>query len=173
MRKTKIKVMPNGNIRGYIDDGKKSSASELQAYSPANVCGTLTTARPPQIIAAALRGRDPSNPSNRDTKGVKLEQRLELGGEVSNTITSVRKDCLVAEQPKLLIRKLTEREALRLMDVPERYIDMMLSSGVSRTAIYKAAGNSIVVACMEHIFNSLFNDNSNPRDETGQYILEL
>ncbi len=57
---------------------------------------------------------------------------------------------------RLRIRKLTEREVFRLMDVDEEYIDKMMSCGVSRTKLYFAAGNSIVVACMEKMFENLF-----------------
>lgn len=42
------------------------------------------------------------------------------------------------------------------MDVDEKYIERMRNSGVSRTKLYFAAGNSIVVSCMEHIFENLF-----------------
>lgn len=54
------------------------------------------------------------------------------------------------------IRKLTERECFRLMDVNESDIDKIQSSRVSRSQQYKMAGNSIVVACMEGIFRNLF-----------------
>lgn len=57
---------------------------------------------------------------------------------------------------KVRIRKLTETEVFRLMDVDEKYIERMRNSGVSRTKLYFAAGNSIVVSCMEHIFENLF-----------------
>lgn len=43
-----------------------------------------------------------------------------------------------------LIRKLTERECFRLMAVPEDDITKIANSGVSRSAQYKLAGNSIV-----------------------------
>ncbi len=44
---------------------------------------------------AALRGRNPDNPSDR-TKGAPTQQRLEIGEEgTSNTLTSVQKDNLV------------------------------------------------------------------------------
>ena len=43
-----------------------------------------------------------------------------------------------------LVRKLTEREAFRLMGVDEAHIDTIASCGVSRSAQYKMAGNSIV-----------------------------
>ena len=56
------------------------------------------------------------------------------------------------------IRKLTPRECLRLMDVDEEKIDKMLTSGISDSQLYKMAGNSIVVACMEGIFRNLFSE---------------
>lgn len=54
------------------------------------------------------------------------------------------------------IRKLRESECLRLMDVSEPDITTMLNCGISRSAIYKCAGNSIVVSCLYHIFKNLF-----------------
>ena len=56
------------------------------------------------------------------------------------------------------IRKLTERECFRLMDMPEEYIDRIQAAGISRSQQYKMAGNSIVVACMYHILRKLFID---------------
>lgn len=77
----------------------------------------------------------------------------------------------IAEQMKLSkeyigkrfrIRKLTPRECFRLMDVDEENIDKLLDTKnekgqqlISNSQLYKMAGNSIVVACMEHIFKSL------------------
>jgi DNA (cytosine-5)-methyltransferase 1 len=55
----------------------------------------------------------------------------------------------------LRIRKLTPREALRLMDVSESDIDIILSE-VSNTQAYKLAGNSIVVNVLVEIFRKLF-----------------
>ena len=56
------------------------------------------------------------------------------------------------------IRKLTPREVLRLMDVDEDKIDIMLNAGISDSQLYKMGGNSIVVACMEGIFFNLFSE---------------
>ena len=53
------------------------------------------------------------------------------------------------------IRKLTPREALRLMDVEEHDIDIILSE-VSNTRAYQLAGNSIVVNVLVEIFSKLF-----------------
>ena len=55
------------------------------------------------------------------------------------------------------IRKLTEGECLRLMDVPEPdIIKLCTTNSLSRSAIYKLAGNSIVVSCLYHIFRNIW-----------------
>lgn len=54
------------------------------------------------------------------------------------------------------IRKLTPREAGRLMDCDEKTLDVMLNCGVSKSALYKLFGNSIVQSCLFHIFRKLF-----------------
>ena len=57
---------------------------------------------------------------------------------------------------KVAIRKLTQYECLRLMGVNEDNIDKARKSGITKTNIYKMAGNSIVVQCMTGIFEQLF-----------------
>lgn len=68
------------------------------------------------------------------------------------------------------IRKLTERECFRLMDVDDSDIDKIeahrikvtLKNGtvkekpIPKSAKYKLAGNSIVVSCLYHIFHQMF-----------------
>lgn len=67
----------------------------------------------------------------------------------------------------LSIRRLTPRECFRLMDVSDEdynkiknHIKGYRKNGkpmyISESQQYKLAGNSIVVACMEHIFEQLF-----------------
>lgn len=141
-------------------------------------------------ISAALRTRS----NGKWIKGEKHEQKVELGKNVANAITSVSKDSLVVlgfsrgkrgevvnyhekevsntihtssgsgsnmdefvlNKTRLRIRRLTPREIFRLMDVDEEYIDRILESGVSKSSLQKAAGNSIVVACMERILEELW-----------------
>lgn len=61
---------------------------------------------------------------------------------------------------RIRIRKLTPTECLRLMDVHDEDIEVMKQSGLSNSALYKLAGNSIVCACMEGIFAQLFRTDS-------------
>jgi site-specific DNA-cytosine methylase len=67
------------------------------------------------------------------------------------------------------IRKLTPRECFRLMGVSEPDIDKMLNSGISNSACYKLAGNSIVVDVMTNIFDTLL-ISTEPKNEVGMQL---
>lgn len=54
------------------------------------------------------------------------------------------------------LRKLTEKECFRLMGFDDKDCDVLRDNGISRTQIYKQAGNSIVVSVLEAIFNEIF-----------------
>ena len=54
------------------------------------------------------------------------------------------------------IRKLTPRECWRLMGFNDTDFDNAKSVGMSDTQLYKQAGNSIVVNCLEYMFKELF-----------------
>ena len=58
-------------------------------------------------IECAMRGRNPENPSERGRSNGKYKQRIEMGSNISNTITSVQKDSLVAEP--MVIQKFGDR----------------------------------------------------------------
>ena len=62
---------------------------------------------------------------------------------------------------KFRIRKLTPRECFRLMGVDDRDIDKIQAAGVSNSAQYKLAGNSIVVDVLFHIFRKMFIETDN------------
>jgi DNA (cytosine-5)-methyltransferase 1 len=127
---------------------------------------------------AAIRGR-----YNHD--GV-VEQQLEPSVKsIANTITSVQKDNMLLERATIYrIRKLTPKEVWRLMDFDDedynkaKYESKEISEEIlikypkhkgkrimehgeriermSKSQLYKQAGNSIVVACLEGIFKNLF-----------------
>lgn len=62
------------------------------------------------------------------------------------------------------IRKLTEGECLKLMDVGDDDIATMVDSPrLSKSAIYKLAGNSIVVSCLYHIFHDVWLTEEKPQ----------
>lgn len=72
---------------------------------------------------------------------------------------------------RIRVRKMTPREAMRLMDVDDSDIDKIMNAtetvtlkngtvktkkAIGKTACYKLAGNSIVCSCLYHIFRTLF-----------------
>ena len=63
----------------------------------------------------------------------------------------------------LRIRKLTPKECLKLMGFDDKDYEKIKSISISRSQIYKQAGNSIVVNVLEAIFKELF----------SEYILNL
>ena len=123
---------------------------EVLNYHPVDVANAVTSGKRDNtqnyVIVIASRGRGEAN-----------EQHYEPRCDgVTNALTSVQKDNLILQGYR--IRKLTERECFRLMDVPEEYIDRIQAAGISRSQQYKMAGNSIVVSCMYHIWRKLWID---------------
>lgn len=109
-----------------------------------NVIGTLTT----QF----------GNPAPRHGwKIIKLEtnmaeqQQIELPSELKGK--------------KFRIRRLTPRECFRLMGVDDEDIDKIQAAGVSNSAQYKLAGNSIVVDVLYHLFRKMFIETENDGQE--------
>lgn len=57
-------------------------------------------------------------------------------------------------------RKLTPKEYFRLMGFTDSDYEVLASKGISKTQIYKMAGNSIAVTMLEHLFRKLYHDTS-------------
>lgn len=119
-----------------------------------------------RLIAAASRSQEIGvtiNPDfslrphklNRAKDGIS-EYCTDYDESIGSTNISARPNNIYGKTTRFRIRKLTPRECYRLMDVPEEKIDRLLSSGISKSQHYKLAGNSIVVACLYHIFKNLF-----------------
>lgn len=92
------RVMQVGNLYPDTDNFKNRTMGRVYSadgLSPTiNCCGGGD--REPKIIA--MRGRNPENPNERGKSNGKYRQRMEENKDgVSNTLTSVQKDNLVAE----------------------------------------------------------------------------
>lgn len=95
------------------------------------------------------------------------ELQTEFAESVGSTLTSARPNNVYGDTFPYRIRYLVPRECFRLMDVADEdydriknYVKGHRKNGkpmyISESQQYKLAGNSIVVACMEHIFEQLF-----------------
>ncbi len=112
---------------------------------------------------AAMRGRNPDNPTSRES-GLPTQQMLEIKDDgTSNTLTTVQKDNLVLE-PHFRVRKLTPKECWRLMGFTDSDFDKAKAAlnekfykGADRSnsQMYKQAGNSIVVDVLHDIFKMM------------------
>jgi site-specific DNA-cytosine methylase len=174
---TEVKIIEDTCYGYYSHDSKKFSKPPLK-----NLSRCLKAEKHDSCVVepciCASRGRNPENPSDRTT-GIDTQQRLEINKQgTSNTLTSVQKDNLVVE-PKLVgnigeinldkqyqqgnvekptyrIRKLTPLECIRLMNFDDEDYQKIKAIGISDSQIYKQCGNSIVVKCLEKIFDKMF-----------------
>lgn len=73
---------------------------------------------------------------------------------------------------KFRIRKLTPRECFRLMGVADSDIDKIQAKevGISNSAQYKLAGNSIVVDVLFHLFRKMFIEIDADKSEEPQQL---
>lgn len=87
---------------------------------------------------------------------------------------------------RIRVRKMTPREAMRLMDVDDSDIDRIMNAtetvtlkngtvktkkAISKTSVYKLAGNSIVVSVLYHIFRTMFIPNQ--PENNNQTVIQL
>lgn len=96
-----IEIMEEPKIL-QVGSYSPSSACNAKVLDADGICPTLLDHKgmEPAVIEAvscAIRGSNPENPSDR-RKGTPTEQRLELGGDVANCLTSVQKDSMVIVQ---------------------------------------------------------------------------
>ena len=67
------------------------------------------------------------------------------------------------------IRKLSPKECYRLMDVDDKYIELLFGCGIAKSSHYKLAGNSVVVSCYYHILRKLLID-TEPEYSPGEQL---
>lgn len=53
-------------------------------------------------------------------------------------------------------RKLTPTEYFRLMGFSDTDVQILVQNGISKTQLYKMAGNSIVVNVLEYLFKQIY-----------------
>ena len=135
-----FKVMPNGNIRAYQADKPDKSGVSELQFT------NPENESPTVIIGNTIKVIE----SMADQNAIELPS--ELKGK------------------KFRIRKLTPRECFRLMGVDDKDIDKIQAAGVSNSAQYKLAGNSIVVDTLFHLFRKMFIEKGMEATKEGQQL---
>lgn len=150
--------------------GAERFAGRMMVERNDGICNTLTSVPKDNLLCIREASKtgfveipdgavfDAAFPTSKTRRG-----RLQEGGRVSPTVMS-ESNCLLVYR-MMRIRRLTERELFRLMDVDEKDIDTLLSAGIPKTQLAKMAGNSIVVNVLRHIFRTLLVDTEPPVNE--------
>lgn len=130
----------------------------IYGHSGGNFAGNVYD---PNGIAPAIRtyGGGSQQPIIIETDMAQTDHQIQLSAELQGK--------------KFRIRKLTPRECFRLMDVDDKDIDKIQATGLSNSAQYRLAGNSIVVNVLFHIFRRLFIDTGRPDDADTAAQLSL
>ena len=137
-------------VLGWVRDEK----GNVVKRPPVEVANTVTSGKrdnTQNYVVEPLNTDQDGNASTITAGYYKYGSKTLLGGEYGTSGTAIKEN-------NYRIRKLTERECFRLMDVPEEYIDRIQAAGISRSQQYKMAGNSIVVSCMYNIWRKLWID---------------
>lgn len=129
-------------------------------FNPYGIANTLTTVQKDNYVVEPLLIKEATKKGYAEAyegDSVNLEQpnsqtrRGRVGTQMANTLMT---SCNQGVVDNFRIRKLTPRECWNLMNFDSDAFDKVRPF-MSDSALYKQAGNSIVVACMEYIFKNL------------------
>lgn len=124
-----------------------------------NLTNTITSVQKDNYVAIKTANKTGFDMAT-DGDGIDLgypnstTRRGRVGHGVSKTIPTGGGDSM-GTLDGFRIRKLTPRECWRLMGFDDADFDKAQAAGISNTQLYKQAGNSIVVNCLEAIFNGI------------------
>lgn len=153
-----------GDIIGTLLTGEENAVLEPKAEEVRRVAEEVRR----QPCGVTVDKDNNLRPYRQDkAKSGVAELQTEFAESVGSTLTSARPNNVYGDTFPYRIRRLIPRECFRLMDVDDEdydkiknYVKGHRKNGkpmyISESQQYKLAGNSIVVACMEHIFEQLF-----------------
>lgn len=125
---------------------------DIGAISPTltAICGGNQETKIAEPIICASRGRNPDNSSDRSA-GSPVKQRLEFGGDISNTLTTVQKDNYVAEPYRFYqqaFETLNDNECEK-GDTIDAFNKSVNKSGVSPTVTTRPEGFKTAILAVD------------------------
>lgn len=133
--------------RVYGEDGMSPTISTMQGGNREPKIAIRTANKKGYDMATDGDGIDLGYPNSTTRRG-------RVGHGVSKTIPTGGGDSM-GTLDGIRIRKLTPRECWRLMGFDDADFDKAQAAGISNTQLYKQAGNSIVVDCLEAIIGGI------------------
>lgn len=163
------------NIYGFTGGSFAGNVYDVQGIAPTiNTMGGGN--REPMITVVGSKQQNAYRGSTENISPTLTEAMGMGGGQIpmltdatieetktDNFMAQVRKQNLPErlKGKKFRVRKMTPRECFRLMGVDDKDIDKIQASGISNSAQYKLAGNSIVVDTLYHLFRKMFVETGN------------
>jgi site-specific DNA-cytosine methylase len=146
-----------------METRERNSAKERECVwgGGDGVMNTITSAYSKDNLIVDMSIEELKKQARKKTKGLGLRPTKPSKKSLDKRPKGKGWQFVITEDGRLAwirLRKLTPRECLRLMDVDEDKIDIMLTAGISDSQLYKMAGNSICVCCMEGIFYNAFSN---------------
>ena len=144
----------------YGDQGAKFSSRKLVAGTN-GIMGAITTVTDKDNLIVDMSIEELKKQARKKTKGLGLRPTKPSKKSLDKRPKGKGWQFVITEDGRLAwirLRKLTPREAGRLMDVDEDKLDIMLNCGISDSQLYKLFGNSICACCMEGIFYNAFSN---------------
>ena len=154
-----ISTMQGGNREPKIVASRGRGEHNMQHLEPRkdNLTNTITSVQKDNYVAIKTANKTGFDIAT-DGDGIDLAYpqsatpRGRVGHGVAKTIPTGDSQGTL---DGFRIRKLTPRECWRLMGFDDADFDKAQAAGISNTQLYKQAGNSIVVNCLEAIFNGI------------------
>lgn len=78
------------------------------------------------------------------------------GGREVKILVKTNTKGVVVSSETLKVRKMTPKEYFRLMGFDDADVDLLARNGISKSQLYKMAGNSIAVNMLEFLFCQIF-----------------
>ena len=147
--------------RLHGDKGAKFSQGKRMYMGDDGVMNTITSVYSKDNLIVDMSIEELKKQARKKTKGLGLRPTKPSKKSLDKRPKGKGWQFVITEDGRLAwirLRKLTPREAGRLMDVDEDKLDIMLNCGISDSQLYKLFGNSICVCCMEGIFYNAFSN---------------
>ena len=152
---TAVRTANNGNFAQRLEpSADQSTSNTITSVAKDNLLIEPRSKRQESIKAKVMPNGDIR--CYRDIPGKPGVSELQFTHPDNESPTVTCEAQVKVIEQGIRIRRLTERELYRLMDVSEPDIDTLLAAPIPRTQHAKLAGNSIVVACLYNIFRNLF-----------------
>jgi DNA (cytosine-5)-methyltransferase 1 len=151
---------------GEVDE-KIGNMREMKPRTD-GVSNTITTVQKDNYVAEPIAIIEDQFPGSRDARI--YENYSPTLRQNCNGLKVAKGD--IVEKIKWRIRKLTSKECWRLMNFTDKDCDRA-AKYVSASALYKQAGNSIVVACLIALMSSLFIEDGYKAEVWTKYMLNF